>query len=144
MIMKIAALLLILLISSSIQGQDCDSPSLENYEKVTDFAFAESYEECPVMIVGYFFRTGFPSGYLIPKKIRKHFLFQCTDASGELNQSPLGTHGDFFAIDSGMAEPIMNLEPNSKIQITGRNLVQKTYGRVIGTYFIVEHFELLE
>lgn len=145
--MKKQILLLALLTPFFLHSQDCPDPIVEKFEKVTNLAFAEDYSDCPVSMVGYFVSNEFPAGYLKPRKIRKDFVFRCSNGKHEPSSSvpmTLDDFGKYFVISKDRAEPFFEMEKGTKIEFTGKNYIHKVYGKPLGSYFVIDDFVVLE
>jgi hypothetical protein len=124
---------------------ECPEPKEENYKKVTSSAFAEDYEDCPVIIVAEYFKDGFMTGYRKPNKLKNMYFFQCVDVGMEGTKAALTNEltGNLFVIEKELADQVLGLKPGDKIRVTCTTFTQIYYGTEIGNYVIAKKVEKL-
>ncbi len=124
-----------------ISGQVSDT--VEKYEKVMSFAFADDYTDKEVVIEGEYLKSGFIKNMKKPGKLKKMYFFQCLSIGGQSGAAPVTNEacGDFFVIEKSKADMVMELKKGDKLRIKGTPYYRKYYGIATEVYFVVESIE---
>lgn len=139
-LIRLAVLFAILFFTTN--GTDCPAAKEVPFSKLMNAAFANDYQNCPVITHAEFYSPDRLKVWVYPSKINKQVIFQCINVGSQPKSVPLSGEaaGESIVIDKDKSDIVFNLKKGDKVKLTGVTYVKKL-GAEIEVYFIASSVE---